>query len=96
VASHPVGHSADAAKNRAERYYSNRSRWPFEQVGMLVAARKELQIGDEQAATRWLVREMRHSGRLQADWKVSTVNGSFQSEQTVPSKTDESSPLHAP
>lgn len=53
MASHPVGHSAAAAKNRSGAYYSNRSRWPFEQVGMLVAARKELQIGEEPVVARW-------------------------------------------
>lgn len=51
MASHPVGHSAAAAKNRSGTYYSNRSRWPFEQVRMLVAARKEL--ADWRGASRY-------------------------------------------
>lgn len=64
MASHPVGHSAAAAKNRSGTYYSNRSRWPFEQVGMLVAARKELAdwrgasrcaLGSLSRSPRWLV-----------------------------------------
>lgn len=28
-------------RTEVRRYYSNRSRWPFEQVGILLAARKE-------------------------------------------------------
>lgn len=40
MASHPVGHSAVASKKRSGRYSPNRSRWPCEQVGMLVASRK--------------------------------------------------------
>lgn len=41
-ASHPVGHSADAANDKAGKYSFNRSRWPFEQAGMFVATRTEL------------------------------------------------------
>jgi len=42
VASHPVGHSAAVSKKRSRTYSPNRSRWPCGQVGILVAARKEL------------------------------------------------------
>jgi hypothetical protein len=41
VASHPVSHSAVVTRKRSGTYSPNRSRWPFEQVRMLVAARKE-------------------------------------------------------
>ena len=33
MASHPVGHSADTARNRSGTLPPNRSLWPFEQVG---------------------------------------------------------------
>ena len=35
MASHPVGHSAEALRSEALRYYSNRSHWPFEQAGCM-------------------------------------------------------------
>ena len=52
MASHPVGHNADAAKNKAARYYSNRSRWPFGQAGILVAACNDL-AAESEVRLKW-------------------------------------------
>ena len=41
MASHPVGHSADAPSSEPGRYFSNRSRWPFEQAGFCDRSKRE-------------------------------------------------------
>jgi len=56
-------------RTEVRRYYSNRSRWPFEQVGILLAARKEFAEQGGGVTTRWEVLFGFRSAHLWFDWQ---------------------------